>query len=76
MKIIFDKPKREFLENDAKRLLAMNEAKRTDPLVASLHEAQTPRKCDRCGKTYWAPHDIWSTYCSKGCEKEDRQIGF
>lgn len=56
--------------------MKIEEQKRTMPIVASVHKALTPRECERCNKTYWNPVDTWSAYCSKGCEEEDRKVGF
>jgi hypothetical protein len=76
MKIIFSDNKEPFLEQDARRIMKIEEQKRTMRIVASVHKALTPRECERCNKTYWNPVDTWSAYCSKGCEEEDRKVGF
>ncbi len=76
MKIIFSDSKEPYIESDARRIMGISEAKRTMPLVPSAHAAVTPRQCERCEKTFWAPVDTWAAYCYKGCEREDRQVGF
>lgn len=75
MKVIIDRAN-DYIAQDAKRLIAHHEEKRTEPLVASVKSAVTTWRCERCDSVFWATVDTYPQYCSKGCEVKSKDIGF